>query len=319
MGQYGLATMPLQDSDISWQMLRRIVHDWVGTSAELAEVQRLDGGCVNTTVALKTKGGDRAVLKISPHRVNRHYLTEAFQLNVLRTIGIPAPQVFASKVGSLDDPISYLLLEFVDGIDMQHAREQATPEQFDHIQMHLADLMVAMHNNTHETYTRLLEGKREEFHSWPAFYRHVYDVHWHECEKDPQIPVKIRKVIAKVHARLEKLVCHDDCPRLLHWDVWSSNILCKPDEHGRWWVSALLDPNCKYGHAEAEIAYMDLFHTITPAFLRAYQQVHKLSPDYHRVRKHVYQLYELINHVTSFGHEYVRPLTAAVAQLNGIV
>jgi len=35
--------MPLQDSDISWQMLRRIVHDWAGTSAELAEVKYLDG------------------------------------------------------------------------------------------------------------------------------------------------------------------------------------------------------------------------------------------------------------------------------------
>jgi len=202
--------MSLQDSDISWQMLRRIVHDWVGTSAELAEVKRLDGGCVNTTVALTTQQGDRAVLKISPHRVNRQYLAEAYQLNILRTIGLPTPQVYVSRTGDLDSPVSYLLMEFMDGIDLSHARAQCSDEQFDRLQMHLAELVLAMHNNTHETYTRVTDGDREEFTAWPAFYRHVYDPHFHECEKNPALPVKARKTIAKVHERLDRLLIHDD-------------------------------------------------------------------------------------------------------------
>src|SRR6185503_19429352 len=74
----------------------------------------------------------------------------------------------------------------------------------------------------------------------------------------------VKKTIGKVHERLEKLLTHDDCPRLVHWDIWATNILAKPDEHGKWWITGVLDPNCKYAHAEAEIAYMDLFHTITP-------------------------------------------------------
>lgn len=311
--------MPLQDSDISWQMLRRIVHDWVGTSAELAEVQRLDGGCVNTTVSVKTTGGDRAVLKISPHRVNRSYVHEAYQLNCLRDLGLPTPQVYASKVGTLDDPISYLLIEFLEGIDLHAARARTSPDEYDHLQMHLADLVLAMHNNTHDTYTRLTEGPREEFVAWPGFYRRVYDPHWHECQANGHLPGKVRKTIGRIHERLEHLIAHDDCPRLLHWDVWHANILCRPDEHGRWWVSGVLDPNCKYGHAEAEIAYMDLFHTITPAFLRAYQQVRKLHPEYHRVRKHVYQMYELVNHLNVFGHEYLKPLIAAVEKVAPLV
>jgi fructosamine-3-kinase len=318
-GKIRSAIMPVQDSDISWQMLRRIVSDWVGASAELVEVKHLDGGCINTTLALTTKAGDRAVLKISPHRLNRQYLTEAFQLNVLRTIGLPAPQVYASKVGDLDDPISYLLMEFVDGIDLAQARKQCSEEQYDHLQMNLADLLLTLHGNTHNTYTRLTEGKREEFHSWPAFYRYVYDSHWHECEKSPQIPIKVRKLIGKIHERLEQLLAHEDCPRLVHWDAWSSNVLCKCDEHGKWWICGLLDPNCKYAHTEAEIAYMDLFHTITPAFLRAYQQGRRLHADYHRVRKHIYQMYEMINHYTAFGNEYLKPLLAAVEKVSAIV
>jgi fructosamine-3-kinase len=310
--------MPLQDSDISWQMLRRIVHDWAGTSAELIEVKYLDGGCINTTVALTTKTGERAVCKISPHRVNRQYLTEAFQLNILRTIGLPAPQVYVSRVGDLDDPISYLLMEFVEGVDLAHARRECSAEAFDHLQMHLAEQVLALHNNTHETYTRLTEGERQEFTSWADFYRNVYDTHLQACEKNGHIPIKMRKVIGRVHERLEKVLAHDDCPRLVHWDVWSTNILCKPDAHGRWWVSGLVDPNCKYAHAEAEIAYMDLFHTITPAFLRAYQQVRRLHPEYHRVRKHVYQLYELINHLNAFGPEYLKPLLGMVEKVAAV-
>ena len=115
----------MPDSDISWQMLRRIVQDWIGTSAELSEVQRLEGGVINTTIAIQTTGGERAVIKISPHRLNRQYLTEAFQLNVLREIGLPAPRVYASKVGDLEDPISYLLIEFVDGVDLASTAKPA--------------------------------------------------------------------------------------------------------------------------------------------------------------------------------------------------
>jgi fructosamine-3-kinase len=300
-------------------MLRRIVHDWIGTSAELSEVKRLEGGCINTTVGLTCAGGERAVLKISPHRVNRGYLTEAFQLNVLRTIGLPAPQVFDCRVGSLDDPISYLLMEYMEGVNLHEAKVRCSPEDYDHLQSHLADLVLTLHSNTHETYTRLTEGGRIEFRSWAEFYRHVYDSHWHECERSPHLPVKTRKTIARIHERLDRLVAHDDCPRLVHWDIWATNVLARADGQGRWWVSAIVDPNCKYAHAEAEIAYMDLFHTINPAFLRAYQQTRKLHPEYHRVRKHIYQMYELINHLNVFGQEYLKPLLASVERVGALV
>ena len=312
--------MPLQEGEISWQMLRRIVQDWAGTAAELTEVKTLAGGSVNTTLALTTSAGDRAVLKVSPHRVNRRFFTEAYQLNILRTIGLPAPQVYVSSVGDLDNPVSYLLMEFLDGVDLAQARrDRCTDEQFDRCQMHLAELMLALHQNTNPTYTRLTEADRQEFDDWPAFYRHVYDGHWAQCEKSANLPVKTRKTINKVHERLDRLIAHDDAPRLVHWDVWSTNVLVKADDHGKWWVCGILDPNCKYAHAEAEIAYMDLFKTTTPAFLRAYQQTRRLPPDYHRLRKHVYQLYELINHVNTFGNQYLTPLLACVERLAAVV
>ena len=311
--------MPLQDSDISWQMLRRIVTEWAGASAELDEVKHLDGGCVNTTLGLHLADGRRSVIKISPHRVNRFYPAEAHQLDLLRSIGIPTPQVLMCKTGDLNDPVSFLLLEFVEGINLAQAKQECSTEQFDQLQQHLADLMLLMHARIGEKYTRLNETQRREFDSWPEFYRHIYNEHWHECEKSGALPVKTRKAVARMHDRLDRLIANDDPPRLVHWDAWANNILCRADESGTWRIAALLDPNCKFAHAEAEIAYMDLFHTATPAFLRWYQRDRKLDNDYHRVRKHVYQAYELINHVNVFGGQYVNPLVSTMEKLSAVI
>src|SRR4051812_1227802 len=107
-----------QNEDISWQVLRRIVHEWAGTSAELAEVKPLHGGCINTTLHLVCKDQSQAVLKISQHRVDRTYQAEAYQLNLLRELGLPVPQVYVCTVGTLDEPYSYLLMEFMPGVDL---------------------------------------------------------------------------------------------------------------------------------------------------------------------------------------------------------
>jgi fructosamine-3-kinase len=238
---------------------------------------------------------------------------------MLRELGVPVPRVYACQIGTLESPVSYLLMEFVEGVPLNQAKKDCTEDEFDHLQMHLAELFLALHGNTHETYTRLTEGDREEFTSWPRFYRSLYETQCAECTSNAQVPVKARRMIGKVHEKLDRLLDHDDCPRLVHGDVWATNVLCKPDEHGKWWVTGLVDPNCKYAHWESELAYMDLFQTSTPAFLRAYQQTRRLSPEYHRLRKHIYQLYELMNHLQGFGNEYLKPLLAMVEKVSSVV
>jgi len=54
---------------------------------------------------------------------------------------------------------------------------------------------------------------------------------------------------------------------------------------------------------------MELFRTITPRVsLRTYQSRAIASPpNITRWRKHVYQMYELINHLQLFGTEYLKP------------
>ena len=311
--------MALRETDISWQVLRRIVQDWAGEAAELAEVKSLVGGYVNTTLAVTTQKGERAVLKISPHRVNPALMREAMQLNLLREVGMPTPEVYSWKIASLDDPHSYLLMEFVEGVNLGQARKQCSAEEFDGLQRHLAELVVKLHGITGEKYVRAGGENDRQFESWAEFYRHVYDPIWEDVAKLMVLPGKLKKQIGKIHEKLDRLLAHEDRPRLVHWDIWATNVLAGVDGEGKWRIRALLDPNCKYAHAEAEIAYLELFNTVTPTFLKEYQRVHKLGSGYQRVRKLVYQMYPLLNHVHLFGNGYLKPLEAAVEKLGGVV
>ena len=307
--------------EVSWHTLRRIVRDWSGEQADIEQVSSLDGGSISTTILLTTKTGDRAVLKLSPHRVDRSYEREAMQLDLLRSVGLPSPRVFGLHVGSLDMPDSYLLIEFLPGMNLHNVREHASPEELDDLQRQFAEMVVSLHARTAAHYGKVEAPADPSTHAnghptWPQFYRGLYDTIWQECQKHTHLPPKSRKLIGKIHDRLDRLIDHGDRPRLTHGDLWWSNVLADRDPvTGRWRISGVLDPNCKYAHSENELAYLELFQTTTPTFMKVYTQTFRLSEDYHRIRRPVYQLYELINHVNLFGDRYVKPLTATLEKL----
>jgi fructosamine-3-kinase len=311
--------MPGSDADISWPMLRQVVHDWAGADADLREFTPLAGGSVNTTLLLTLADGARAVLKITPHRVDRAYADEVYQLDLLRSAGAPVPDVLTLHEGSLDKPYSYLLLAFVDGVDLNAARKRCSPEQFDALQRELADVLLRVHATVGTHYMRVSRRDVPRHDCWHACYRDLFDGIWRDVAKGTALPVKLRKVVAKLHDRLDRyLPC--DGPRLLHGDVWATNLLCRPDDASRWHLAAVLDPHCKFGSPEAELAYLDLFHTATPGFFKAYQRERKLPPEYHQVRKPIYQLYSLMNHVRRFGGEaHTKALCAQAEKVGALV
>jgi fructosamine-3-kinase len=311
--------MPSKDGDISWQLLRRIVQDWSGTAAELAEVSPLDGGCISTTLKLELIDQSQAVLKISPHRVDRSYEEESYQLDLLRRLGLPTPHVYAQHTGTLDEPFSYILLQFISGVDLAVAKKRCHAAQFESLQDELGRLVSRLHEQTAEAYGRLTPEGATPFNSWSVFFRDVFDPVWHEARQCGLLSVKQRKLVGKLHDRLDRLLEHGDQPRLVHWDIWASNVLAEPDSAGEWHVAAILDPSCKYAHAEVELAYVDLFKTGTSAFFKAYQETHRLPDAYYRVRRPIYQLYFLLNHLQLFGAEYAHRTAAAIEGVAALV
>jgi fructosamine-3-kinase len=99
--------------------------------------------------------------------------------------------------------------------------------------------------------------------------------------------------------RLPALLDHRPRPSLLHGDLWGGNLAYDPD--GR---PVVFDPAVYHGDREADLAMTELFGGFPSRFYAAYQAAWPLDPAY-RVRKVLYNLYHVLNHLNLFGGGYL--------------
>ncbi|MDD1626394.1 MAG: fructosamine kinase family protein [Methylococcaceae bacterium] len=98
-------------------------------------------------------------------------------------------------------------------------------------------------------------------------------------------------------------------PSLLHGDLWSGNAAV--DKLGS---PVIFDPACYYGDREADLAMTELFGGFSRDFYTAYQSVWPLDDGYD-VRKTLYNLYHILNHLHLFGGGYLRQAESMMAML----
>lgn len=87
-------------------------------------------------------------------------------------------------------------------------------------------------------------------------------------------------------------------PSLLHGDLWGGNHATLRDG-----TPVIFDPAPYYGDREADIAMTELFGGFGPRFYAAYREAWPLDAGY-GVRKHLYNLYHILNHLNLFGGGY---------------
>ena len=87
-------------------------------------------------------------------------------------------------------------------------------------------------------------------------------------------------------------------PSLLHGDLWSGNAAVT--NQGQ---PVIYDPACYYGDRETDMAMTELFGGFSPSFYAAYNDSYPLDSGY-RVRKTLYNLYHILNHLNLFGIGY---------------
>lgn len=85
---------------------------------------------------------------------------------------------------------------------------------------------------------------------------------------------------------------------LLHGDLWSGNVMTAAD--GR---PVLIDPAVYHGHAETDLAMMQLFGGFSAGVFERYAEHARIEPGFEE-RAPIYNLYHLLNHVLLFGTGY---------------
>jgi len=92
---------------------------------------------------------------------------------------------------------------------------------------------------------------------------------------------------------------HSPHASLLHGDLWSGN--ASVTDQGE---PIIFDPACYYGDRETDIAMTELFGGFGSSFYSAYNESYPLHSDY-RIRKTLYNLYHILNHLNLFGEGYL--------------
>jgi fructosamine-3-kinase len=99
--------------------------------------------------------------------------------------------------------------------------------------------------------------------------------------------------------RFGALIDHDPMPSLIHGDLWGGNIAYAADGD-----PVVFDPAVYYADREADLAMTELFGSFGGRFYAAYEEAWPLDPGY-GVRKTLYNLYHVLNHLNLFGAGYL--------------
>ncbi|APZ53843.1 fructosamine kinase family protein [Salipiger abyssi] len=124
---------------------------------------------------------------------------------------------------------------------------------------------------------------------WPDF--------WARRRLLPFLPVlpmaQARRLEALARALPERLPARPT-PALLHGDLWTGNALFGD---GNAWM---IDPACYHGHAEVDLAMLELFGNPTDAFWQGYGPQEPGRAE----RRPIYQLFPALVHFRLFGASY---------------
>src|SRR5258708_4394110 len=111
---------------------------------------------------------------------------------------------------------------------------------------------------------------------------------------------------------LELLARHQPPPCLLHGDLWRGNAGFTAGG------PVVFDPAGYYGDREADLAMTEPFGGFPPAVFPSTGETHPLERGYQQ-RKHVYNLYHLLNHLNLFGGGYLGQVKQTLHLLLGFL
>jgi len=244
---------------------------------ELRRSRPLSGGSLSHIVQIALGDGREAIVKSGPAPQ-----TEAAMLKAIAASGAPAPAVLAVSAEAL-------VLEIVPASGSLNGAWRS-----------LGEAAATLHAAQGRSY-----GWAENYAFGPAAIVNGWADHWPGFWAERRLlphcphisPAVARRVEVLAADLSNRLPAQPSCA-LLHGDLWGGNVLVANNR-----VSALIDPACYYGHAEVDIAMLQLFGVPSAAFYEAYGA---FEPG-HEERLGIYQLWPALVHLRLFGDSY-RPL-----------
>ncbi len=239
----------------------------------------VSGGCIHSCYRVVIDGRE-AFLKVNGARHEDAFAAEADGLQALRGGGWRAPEALGHGLAGGE---AYLLLEHLElrargdwaamGRMLAEAHRKPGPR-------------FGWHRDNYIGSTPQRNAWSED---WGKF--------WREQRLQPQFDLARRSGF-DLHLDGDLLKNHRPQPTLLHGDLWSGNAGFTAEG------PVVFDPAVYYGDREADLAMTELFGGFPREFYRAYEAAYPLESGY-ALRKELYNLYHLLNHLNLFGAGYL--------------
>lgn len=283
-----------------WDAIENSISAATGSRFTVESTRPVGGGSINEALCLEG-AGQRYFLKLN--RPDRLFMfkAEAEGLRALidsKALRLPEPIAWGA-----DDRRSWLVLEYIE-----FGTATTTTQSV------LGERLALMHHTSAESFGWHRDntiGATEQPNNWTD--------DWVTFLKDQRLGFQLslaekngapRSLLDSGQQLLASLGAffydYQPSPAMLHGDLWGGNWGC--DVAGE---PVIFDPAVYFGDREADLAMTELFGGFSEAFYSAYRSAWPLDAGYSQ-RKHLYNLYHVLNHFNLFGGGYA-------AQARGLI
>lgn len=290
--------------DQKTRLLESIHTNWPeprDTTGKMRWISSLPGGDINQA-ALISDGVTSYFLKYHRHASTAMFAAEAQALKEIskhKCIRVPKPILYGS-----DGQTAWLVMEYLELTSIGPATQ-------------LGEQLAAMHSIINDRYGWAVDNfigttpQRNILSSdWTEF--------WRDCRLQPQLALaeaagfggQLMSTGEQLLQDIDQVMDgHRPEASLLHGDFWAGNKAYTHD--GR---AVIFDPASYYGDRETDIAMSELFGGFDREFYAAYK-AHAPLPDGYPLRRDLYNLYHLLNHLNLFGAAYLSRCKDMIANL----
>jgi len=285
------------------EQIKRQLEVQLKTSLQNGRFTKIGGGDINTAYQLKT-ATQSWFIKLNKAELLFMFEAEKAGLKALADLNcVRIPTVIAC--GATDD-YAYLILEYLPLRSLSILSERLFAEQLARQHLQPQSYFGWFQTNT-------IGSTRQEngyYTDWGLF--------WQQQRLGKQLSLaaangyigKLQRDGEKLNEQLTDLFSNYSVqPALLHGDLWRGNVAADDENQ-----PVMFDPACYYGDREADIAMTELFAGFSADFYAVYQAYYPLDSGY-SVRKTLYNLYHILNHLNLFGSGYLRQAEIMIEKL----
>jgi protein-ribulosamine 3-kinase len=260
----------------------------LGARFRVKSCQAVSGGCIHRSFVI-SDDHHRFFVKLNGVEALPIFEAEAEGLHALREANVRAPIPLAHGVAGTE---AFLLMEYLA------LRE---PRNGDYIG--LAEMLGSLHESTHPTFgwpqPNFIGTSRQTnpwTDSWAEFWRNARLERQLEIAQQNGYGGLVQSLGERLLATLPQLFAHHvPQPSLIHGDLWRGNVGFLANG-----APVLFDPAVYFGDREVDIAMTELFGGFPSIFYDTYFE--RFPPDEgYAVRRDVYNLYHLLNHLNLSG------------------